>query len=60
MMEDKGYVGWVEFDDEASIFHGEVINARDDITFHGATVQLLRKAFRDSVEDYLDFCKERG
>jgi predicted HicB family RNase H-like nuclease len=60
MMEHKGYVGRVEYDDEAGILHGEVINTRDVITFQGATVQELRKAFRDSVEDYLDFCKERG
>jgi|SRR6516164_8367130 predicted HicB family RNase H-like nuclease len=60
MMEHKGYVGRVEYDDEAGIFHGEVINTRDVITFQGASVQELRKAFRDSVEDYLDFCAERG
>jgi predicted HicB family RNase H-like nuclease len=60
MMEYKGYVGRVEFDDAAEIFHGEVINTRDVITFQGATVRELRKAFRDSVEDYLAFCEERG
>jgi predicted HicB family RNase H-like nuclease len=60
MMEYKGYVGKVEFDDEAGIFHGEVINTRDVITFQGASVIELKKAFRDSVEDYLAFCQERG
>jgi len=29
MMEYKGYFAKVEFDDEADIFHGEVINLRD-------------------------------
>ena len=60
MMEYKGYIGRVEYDDDAEIFHGEVINTRDVITFQGASVTALRKAFRDSVEDYLAFCKERG
>jgi predicted HicB family RNase H-like nuclease len=60
MMEYKGYVGRVEYDDDAGIFHGEVINTRDVITFQGGTVKELRKAFRDSVEDYLVFCSERG
>jgi predicted HicB family RNase H-like nuclease len=60
MMEYKGYVGRVEYDDKAGIFHGEVINTRDVITFQGATVADLKKAFRDSVEDYLAFCSERG
>ncbi len=60
MMEHKGYVGRVEYDDGAEIFHGEVINTRDVITFQGATVAGLKKAFRGSVEDYLAFCSERG
>jgi len=54
-MEYKGYFAKVEFDDEASIFHGEIINLRDVITFEGETVEELRKAFHDSVEDYLEF-----
>jgi predicted HicB family RNase H-like nuclease len=60
MMEHKGYVGQVEYDDEAGIFHGEIINTRDAITFQGASVAGLRKAFHDSVEDYLAFCQKRG
>ncbi|MDD2455726.1 MAG: type II toxin-antitoxin system HicB family antitoxin [Kiritimatiellae bacterium] len=60
MMEYNGYIGQVEFDDEANIFHGEVINLRDVVTFQGATVEELRKAFRDSVDDYIEFCGERG
>lgn len=60
MMEYKGYFARVEFDDEANIFHGEVINLRDVITFEGESVDELRKAFTDSVEDYLEFCAERG
>jgi predicted HicB family RNase H-like nuclease len=50
----------VEFDDEANIFHGEIINLRDVITFEGETVDELRTALVDSVEDYLAFCRERG
>ena len=60
MMEHKGYLGKVEFDDEAAIFHGEVINTRDVITFQGASVSELKQAFHDSVDDYLAFCQERG
>ena len=60
MMEHKGYFAKVEFDDEANIFHGEIINLRDVITFEGKSVDDLRKAFNESVEDYLEFCAERG
>jgi len=38
----------------------EVINLRDVVTFQSASVTQLRKAFQDSVDDYLEFCAERG
>jgi predicted HicB family RNase H-like nuclease len=60
MMEYKGYVGKVEFDDEAGIFHGEVIDTRDVITFQGRSVDELKSAFQESIDDYLAFCKQRG
>ncbi len=59
-MEYKGYFAKVEFDDDANIFHGEVINLRDVITFEGETKNELKEAFQDSVDDYLAFCAERG
>ena len=60
MMEYKGYVGKVEFDDEAGIFHGEVLDTRDVITFQGQSVDELKTAFQESIDDYLAFCKQRG
>lgn len=60
MMEYKNYLGHVSFDDEADFFHGEVINTRDVITFQGQSVQELRQAFRDSIDEYLAWCEERG
>jgi predicted HicB family RNase H-like nuclease len=60
MLKYKNYLGHVEFDGDAEIFHGEVINTRDVITFQGHTVKTLMKAFEDSIDDYLDFCEERN
>jgi predicted HicB family RNase H-like nuclease len=60
MMEYKGYIGQVELDEGGRTFHGEVINIRDVVTFQGASVKELQQAFKDSVDDYLAFCKERG
>jgi predicted HicB family RNase H-like nuclease len=60
MMEYKGYLGSVEFDDQAGVIHGEVINTRDVITFQGRTVAEVREAFHESVDDYLEFCRQRG
>ena len=56
----KGYQARVELDEEAGVFHGEVINTRDVITFQGSSVEELKQAFEDSVDDYLDFCASRG
>jgi predicted HicB family RNase H-like nuclease len=60
IMHYKGYEAIIEFDENADIFHGEIVNLRDVITFQGASASALKKAFSESVEDYLDFCKERG
>ena len=60
MMKYKNYIGHVVFDDEADIFHGEVINTKDVITFQGTTVDEVKQAFVDSIDDYLAFCAERG
>jgi predicted HicB family RNase H-like nuclease len=60
MLKYKGYTGRVELDDEAGIFHGEVLDLKDVITFQGKSVEELEEAFRDSIDDYLEFCSERG
>ena len=60
MMQYKGYVGFAEIDTDAGILFGRVINTRDTITFQAETVPDLERAFRDSVDDYLEFCAERG
>jgi predicted HicB family RNase H-like nuclease len=56
----KGYEGVVEYDETAGLFAGEVINTRDVITFQGKSVQQLEKAFRGSIDDYLEFCRSRN
>ena len=60
MMEYKNYIGEVMYDSEARLFHGEVINTRDVITFQGKTVDELETAFRESIDEYLAWCAEDG
>jgi predicted HicB family RNase H-like nuclease len=72
LMKYKGYVGKVEYDSDAKIFHGEAIHtehqacsersrrsvgSKDVITFQGKTVNELEKAFKDSINDYLEWCE---
>lgn len=60
LLEYQGYQGTVLFDAEAGILHGEVLHLRDVVTFQGTTVDEVVQAFRDSVDDYLEFCAKRG
>ncbi|WP_013503303.1 type II toxin-antitoxin system HicB family antitoxin, partial [Rhodopseudomonas palustris] len=56
----KDYTATVEYDADAEIFHGEVADTRDVITFQGKSIAEMKKALAGSIEDYLAFCKERG
>ena len=56
----KEYSARIEFDDHDRLFYGEVLGIRDVVTFHGRSVRELERAFKDSVEDYLAWCRERG
>lgn len=58
MLKYKGYMGTVEADE--GVFLGRVARLRDVITFEGATFAEVEQAFRDSVDDYLAFCAQRG
>ena len=57
-MKYKGYTGVVQFDDDAMIFHGEVIGLRDVITFRGTTPNEIKDEFERSIDGYLDWCQE--
>jgi predicted HicB family RNase H-like nuclease len=59
-MKYKGYHAKYELDEQAGLFHGQVLGLRDVVTFQGTSVSELIQAFHDSVDDYLAFCKERG
>jgi len=58
MMNYKGYLGKVDYDDEAQTFYGTVINANVLISFRGSSVGKLKKSFHDVVDTYLDDCKK--
>ena len=60
MMEYKGYIGKVEIDDEVGILYWEVINGGDGTTVEGTCVEEVQQAFHESVDDYLEFCAQRG
>lgn len=59
-MTHKGYSAKVEYDDECSVFRGEIMDINDLIVFHADSVDTLKAAFRDAVDDYLEHCLEIG
>jgi len=42
------------------LFHGRVLGIRDVVHFSGASVEELKQALADSVEDYLEACASIG
>ena len=59
-MEYKGYRAKIEYDSQEEIFHGRILGIRDVIGFHGTSMRELKKAFRESIDDYLDHCENTG
>lgn len=60
ILEYKGYVGSAEVDAENGILCGRLLFIRDAIGYHGTTVEELRQAFHEAVDDYLAACAEHG
>ena len=60
MLRYKDYVGVFEYYPEDREFHGRVMGIRDVVHFSGTSVEELEQALADSVEEYLEFCRESG
>jgi predicted HicB family RNase H-like nuclease len=59
-MTHNGYSARIEYDDEDRIFTGRVAGIRDGIGFHSDTVDSLREAFHEAVDDYIETCRTIG
>ena len=56
----KGYFAPVEFNAEQHVLTGMVAGIRDAIVFEGSTAEEVEQCFHDAVDDYLEFCAEKG
>lgn len=54
------YVGTVEFDFDNKRLFGRVVGISDKILYEGATLGELENDFKESIDDYIEFCKEVG
>lgn len=60
MMRYKGYAARIDYDDEDGILVGRIAGIRDGVGFHAETVEGLRAAFEEAVDDYLETCARVG
>ena len=60
LMEYKGYHAKSYFDADEKIFIGEVVGIDDSLNFHGYSVSELEEMFHQSIDNYLDLCRQIG
>ena len=56
----EGYAARIEFDAEDEIFTGRIAGIPDVIGFHAETVEELKLAFHEAVDDYVAACEKVG
>lgn len=63
MMEYKGYIAEVEYDNLSGFFYGRVVNTTGSysiVTFAAKEERQLPEEFRLSIDEYLAWCAEDG
>ncbi len=58
-MEYKGYKGTSEYSAEDGCYHGQIAYIPDLITYEGESPEELEQAFRETVDYYIEHCKEQ-
>ena len=56
----KGYIADFIFDEKLEVFQVRVSNIRDVVTFQAKSIENLRYAFKDAVNEYIDWSKKYG
>jgi predicted HicB family RNase H-like nuclease len=56
----KEYFGSVHFSAEDEVFYGKIEGVDDVVSFEGNSVDELKKAFIEAVDDYEQLCRESG
>ena len=59
ILEYKGYYADIHFSANDEVFFGKLIGISDLVSFEGNSVNELKEAFIEAVEDYLETCRNR-
>ena len=60
LMEYKGYLGSVNYNDEDEIFYGRIEYIRSLISYEGHDVESLKNNFHEAVDDYLELAQSQN
>lgn len=60
LLEYNGYFGNIDISIEDGVIHGKLLYINDLVTFEADNVTDLKNAFKESVDDYLEYCKQKG
>lgn len=56
----KNYNGTVEYSKEDRCLYGKVLGIKSLLSYEGKSVQELEENFQQSIDEYLQDCRERG
>jgi predicted HicB family RNase H-like nuclease len=56
----QGYSAEIHFSADDDLFFGKLLGINDLVSFEGASVEELKTAFHEAVEDYLETCAALG
>jgi len=59
-IEYKGYRGIIDYSDQDSVLYGKIMGIDDLVIFEGTSVEEIKLAFHEAVDDYLETCKDLG
>lgn len=60
VMHHKGYSAAIRFSEEDGVFVGRILGINDIVSFHGRSVDDIRKQFALALDSYLSDCEEMG
>lgn len=56
----KDFVASLDYSDADNVFYGKILGISDLILFEGSSIDELKHAFEEAVEDYIELCEEVG
>ncbi|HHX50042.1 MAG TPA: type II toxin-antitoxin system HicB family antitoxin [Clostridia bacterium] len=56
----KDYIGSVHYSTDDEVFYGKIEGIDDSVGFEGSSVEELKLAFHEAVEDYVKLCEMNG